>query len=101
MLLLLSTAFGALFYAPMVTLMVLRLRAENRRLRAQNRQLRAENEVLGVENASLERAFERRALKALESNVVPVMPAMQPPSERLAYLFAFRRNVLGTPPGDA
>ena len=101
MLLLLSTAFGALFYAPMVTLMVLRLRAENRRLRAQNQQLRVEKEALGVENASLEGAFERRALMALKSNAMPAVPAVLVPAERLAYLFAFRRNVLGTPPGDA
>lgn len=101
MLLLLSTAFGALVYAPMVTLMVMRVRAENRRLRAQNRELHAENEMLTAESASLQHSFELRALKALESNAVPEVPAMLNPSERLAYLFAFRRNVLGTPPGDA
>jgi hypothetical protein len=101
MFLLLAAAFGAMVYAPLVTLMVLRLRTENGRLHAENRRLRAENDALLAENDALELAFEHRAFTALKSNAVPAPPPLLSPAERLAYLFAFRHNVRGTPAGDA
>jgi hypothetical protein len=101
MFLLLAVAFGALVYAPLVTLMVVRLRAQNARLQAERRQLRAERGLLRAENAALEQAVEHQALSALARNAAPHVLLMLPPAERLSYMFAFRRNLRGTPPGSA
>jgi hypothetical protein len=101
MFLLLAAAFGAIVYAPLATLIVVRLRAENGRLRVENRVLSDEHEALVAENAALGLAFERCSMKALVSHTLPVVPPILSPAERLAYLFAFRHNVRGTPPGAA
>jgi len=98
---LLAIAFAAVVYAPLITLMFLRLRVENDLLHAEGDRLRVENGQLRAENVALEAGLERKALATLARGEVPAVPPIRSPAERLAYWFALSRSARGLRSGDA